>query len=812
MRKVNRRVIAFILLIGLSVGARDLSAASDARVGDASYSSLSLEKVARDHYETDYEEVSSAYGGPISRGAVISVKAHPELVWVRPDMGIGMIANPIAFATGIQPTPILWRDVSHSLYRGYMPIITSSTHGGKIRLEEVAYATLLNAPEVKTGHEKQLVVARVTAINPDPTETRHAVWWAYVPGAVPTTDGEPYFWSYKLFEVTGSLPEIGDAVKSSEDVLRNGNAIIGVHQEGPGVSITRYKNALRFEATLLPGQRKSILLKVSTNKNGFSESELGLVRKLDFQSGLDARAIDLDAILANGTQISVPEDIVNNIYKAQILYNQTQMVQAADRDYYMPVQGSYGVWPWEQMKQLVPLDEYGYHDDVKKSLTYFLKIQGSYRPHAQVTSADGVFPATGKFEQSGWENDSDSTIYGFLAKQRKNFDFPNWTNNTGSALTAFAQHYFYSKDREWLRSVAPALVNACNWIVQERKQTMHLNSDGTKPLEYGLMPAGEGDDTSNKPTYNLFTDAYQYQGLQAAANALNDIGFPGSKKLLEEAASYRNDILEVMRRTRRTDPTQSPYPQRLYQPDDWTIYATGPLALVDTGLLDPTDPAFVSAEKYLEAHTNEGVLGLMGYIPDQNPQLHGEYYMVTGEDPYHYALTARGEVEKALLVFYSTLAYGVDHETLGAVERFDLYDRRYAPFFIDSSGSMRICDMIRRTLLFERNRTLEILPVAPRRWLESGKQIEVKGAVTRFGSVDFSVNSHANAGRITVDLHLHNERPDQLRQIVLRIPNPNRAPIRSAEVNGSAFKDFNAAEETITLSPGVSDYKIAVQY
>ena len=39
----------------------------------------------------------------MSRAPVISVKAHPEIVWVRPDMGIGMVANPMAFGSGQSP-------------------------------------------------------------------------------------------------------------------------------------------------------------------------------------------------------------------------------------------------------------------------------------------------------------------------------------------------------------------------------------------------------------------------------------------------------------------------------------------------------------------------------------------------------------------------------------------------------------------------------------------------------------------------------------------------------------------------------------
>ncbi len=546
----------------------------------------------------------------MSRGPVISEKAHPELVWVRPDMGIGMVANPIAFATGIQPSPIAWRSVSRSLYRGYLPIVGSTSQVGQIRYEQVALTRLVDAKEVKTGHEKQVVIVRMSMENVSPDEKAQGILWAFVPAVVATTDGPPYFWSYKLFEVNGSLPAVsGSEVKLTDDVVRDGTTLLGVHQEGPGVTVSQSGKGLRFEVELLPGQRKSFDLKISTTKVGFNETELAAVRNLDYHSALDARTMELEAILRKGTRIEVPRNPSTGYTKHRFFMSRRRWCRAADRDYYMPVQGSGGVWPWEQMKQLVTLDEFGYHDDVAKSLAYFLKLQGTSRPHAKVTTADGVFPGTGKFEQSGWENDSDSTIYGVLAKQREKMDFPNWTNATGSALIAFAKHYYYSQDRQWLEATAPAMVKACDWILTERKETMHLLPDGSKPLEYGLMPAGEADDRGQaNPTYNLFTDAYTYQGLQLTASALNDIGNPDGKRLLKEAAIYRADILEVMRRTKRTDPNDSPYPQKLNQPDDYVVYATGPLALVDAGLLDPNDSAFSTAERYLERHTNLGVL------------------------------------------------------------------------------------------------------------------------------------------------------------------------------------------------------------
>jgi hypothetical protein len=186
--------------------------------------------------------------------------------------------------------------------------------------------------------------------------------------------------------------------------------------------------------------------------------------------------------------------------------------------------------------------------------------------------------------------------------------------------------------------------------------------------------------------------------------------------------------------------------------------------------------------------------------------------MVAPEDIYHYGWVVRGEHEKALLTFYSALAFGVDKDTLGAIERFSLYDRRYAPFFIDSSGAMRICGMIRRTLLLEKESELWLLSAAPRRWLQPGKEIEVLDAVTYFGNLNLRVKSRVDQGNIVAELVLRKDRPDRLRKILLRLPHPDKQRMKQVTLNGTPWKNFNAEQEVIELKPLENRYQILAQY
>jgi len=789
--------------------------------GDPSYAHFTLDAVARNKREVLYEEIADCYGGPMSRAPIISVKGHPEVIWIRPDLGIGMAANPLAFAVDNPPVPIPWRNVERSLRKGYMPIVTSrAPHNASLLYEQLAYACLLKAGPVRTGYEKQILMLRMSVVNTRETGTEHASWWLFPSTYIPTSSHSVYrlFGDYTLFDVVGALPDVQQNTTRSEDrIIRAGDTVLGCYDAGPGVKATSYGNAIRFEMDLLPGQKKHVVLRVSSNKHGLTAAELQQLQRLDFFSALDKRELELEAILSQGTQISVPEEIVNRIYKAQILYNQTQLLQAADRNYLVPIQGCVGFWPWEQMKQLVALDAFGYHNDVRDSLIYYLKLQGKRRPNADVQSYDGVFPSSPTFEESGWEQDANSTIYGQIARQlAPRLDkFPNWVNNTGSSLNAFAEHYFYTRDKPWLESVAPRLIKACDWISRERQATKRKNSSGEKVLEYGLMPAGQPYDTENsqKPDYYLcMTDGYTYQGFHRIAEALVDIGHPDGTRLLGEADDYGRDIREVMRRVRQRDPNLPPYPEHLNGPDAWGSLAAGAISLVDVGLLDPPDAAFTQLEDYMKRHFNLGVLGLSGRCHQQDARIQGSYYMVTTEDIYHYAWLVRGDVEKALLSFYSTLAFGVDKQTLGAIERFSLYDRRYSPFFIDSSGGMRICGMIRRVLLMERGSDLHVLSGAPRRWLEFGKQIEVRKAPTYFGSVDLTVKSAPDADHVRGELVFASNRQNGLKNILFRIPHPSRQSPRNVRVNGQTWKHLDPAKEIVVLPPGEKRYDLELDY
>ena len=296
------------------------------------------------------------------------------------------------------------------------------------------------------------------------------------------------------------------------------------------------------------------------------------------------------------------------------------------------------------------------------------------------------------------------------------------------------------------------------------------------------------------------------------AEALADVGHPEAERLVREAAEYRRDLLEVLRRTRDNDPHHPPYPERLHRPPAWAEFGTGALALVDAGFLSPHDPAFEQLEGYMKLKWNRDVVGLTGGLEkDGDPHGADVFYVNFSEDVWHRAWLLRGETEKAILSFYSMLAYGVDKETLGSVERFHLKDQRYAPFFMDTSASARFCGLIRQTLLLAEGDTLRLLAGVPRRWLEAGKRIEVRGGLTPLAKLDFTVTSHANDGKIVLEWRMQELRPS-LKRIRIRMPHPTRQPIQEVLMDGKALGDLDRPQESLEIPPAIGRHEMVFIY
>jgi hypothetical protein len=157
------------------------------------------------------------------------------------------------------------------------------------------------------------------------------------------------------------------------------------------------------------------------------------------------------------------------------------------------------------------------------------------------------------------------------------------------------------------------------------------------------------------------------------------------------------------------------------------------------------------------------------------------WYVICSERGYFQNLLARGEIEKALLIIYSNLAYGVSQDCYQTVERIHVSDANYAPFQPDASGNGRLLDMIRRMVIDDQDPgVIWLLRGCPRRWFAAGQTILVEDAPTYAGTM--ALRTRAEEGAIVIDIDPPEGNPPAELRVVLR--HPREKPPAEITVNG----------------------------
>jgi hypothetical protein len=458
-----------------------------------------------------------------------------------------------------------------------------------------------------------------------------------------------------------------------------------------------------------------------------------------------------------------PEQRINDIYQAVILSNLGMMVKAPDKPWRRPLQTPEwnGVWAWEFAHMAVPMISAGYDRELEPALSYFVERQNYVGAHsANIGPTGGVKSTKGCYV---------GNIY-------------FWMNETGSTLWALAEKYRYSHDSKWLKSNQRSILAAWDWIQGERTQTHIVDTNGNKVSYYGLLPAGRPDDVGGNYYNFTLTDNFTWLGMSEMAAAFRAAGLPQAARLTSEANEYRQCILEAIRKTEVTDRATG----LRFVPngvggklDDPAWVGNGAVQLFDTGLLRPNDAYFQDMVEYTKR--KRGILmGLAEHYSGGS-----EWYPNQTERGYFKSYLARNEIEKALLVFYSNLAYGMSQDTCQTCERLHVDDPNFAPLQPNASGNGRIIDMLRRMIIDEQDAdggTLWLLRGCPRRWFAPGQSIIVRNAPTLFG--EMAVRTKSDGRRIMVDLKCPNRQTPREIRLVLR--HPDRTPIALATANGKA--------------------------
>jgi hypothetical protein len=119
-------------------------------------------------------------------------------------------------------------------------------------------------------------------------------------------------------------------------------------------------------------------------------------------------------------------------------------------------------------------------------------------------------------------------------------------------------------------------------------------------------------------------------------------------------------------------------------------------------------------------------------------------------------------------------------------------------------------ERFRGMMLREVGDSLWLAQAAPRDWFKQGEKFSVKDVPTEFGPVSYEIVSEADQGKIAATVAIPSRNPPKT--VVLRFRHPKTLPMKSVKVNGEAWKDFDAAQETIRLHDFRGDVKVEATY
>lgn len=724
-------------------------------MGNQCTDTLTLERVADEGIEVTFADVQG-YCTPLGMRVPIQACHHPHIVLVLPDGGIALGTEPnvpsIGVALGAPGNFPSYTQVTRRLHQGYLPIVESAWETDGLQLTETALCMLPRDEQVLTGRETQYLVVRLAVTNPGAMRRQ-------VPVYLHIGDMEE---SHRINYAAYLAPRSRWTGPAREFTLQGSTLYqhdrVVMTWQTPGTAtllpqLEEYTNVLRFDCELAAGETQTIDLVMADDAAFLPTSEQAAMAATTVEDALQWAIVHAARMLAPAMTFITPEARMNDIYRALILSTLQMQVRDTERGWHEPRQWAIGwVWGWEFAHTAVPMMSIGYQHEFAPSLRYFIERQNGVGTHSANSIPQGdVLSAMGSYT-------------GFNGEHQL-----LWMNETGSILWALAAKYHYSHDAEWLRSVMPSALAAWAWIQGERAQTRIQDEHGENVRYYGLLPAGMPGDIHAKYYQFTFSDNISWYGMQQLALAAQHAGFPEAERLLNEADEYRQCILDVLHREEYVEPETGllfvpnmVFYRETEEPDPFW-HCDGPVQLFDTGLLHPNDERFAAMVAYTKI--KYGIL--LGMAEHESGGT--EWYPNQTERSYFRSYLAREEVEKALLVLYSNLVYGMSQDTFQTSERFHTDDENFSAYQPNASGNGRNIDMLRRMVIDEQvPGELWLLRGCPRRWFTAGQSITVANAPTLFGPMALRVNTDADTITIEIDTPEW-ELPEKI-TLVLRVP------------------------------------------
>ena len=459
-------------------------------------------------------------------------------------------------------------------------------------------------------------------------------------------------------------------------------------------------------------------------------------------------------IIAGGANVQVPEEVVNNAWRALIvqqyeILHGNQLNYSAGNQYARQYSNECG-------------------DSMRSLLLY---------GHAE--TAARVIPPLFAYRRPGIE-----------------------LHDGAFKLALLADYYLATRDAKLIRATRKLWQREIELILASRERAT------------GLLPRERYCSDVATPVISLNNNANCWRGLRDMGVVLDEIGEKAeAARLAAVCAEYRKVILAAMDKAivRTVDPPFVPVALSGEEPPPNPITSTRlgsywnlVIPCVLWSGIFPIDSEPADAIVHYIQRKGGLCMGLTRVQSARgawvNPQNIDDLYVLR----YALALLKRDEPDRALVSFYGKLAQGFTRDTFydgesSAIEPLDAFGRQFG-LPPNSTANASFLLQLRNLLVQDWDmdddgtpETLRLLYATPRRWLEAGKRIVVSNAPTAFGPVSMQID--AREAGITAGLSLPPRSP---RKALIRFRAPDGWKTVAASCNDQPLPP--AGPETFDIS------------
>ncbi len=558
-------------------------------------------------------------------------------------------------------------------------------------------------------------------------------------------------------------------------------------------------NCILFAEYLDPGEHAEAMLKVPFIALESSE-ELKALEQLDFDLCREKMAEFWRNEQAKGSQLSVPEPHLNELYAAHLAHVQiTDFVMPDGSGLINTSVGTstYGNFCNESCMIIHDLDQRGLHEEARRRLEIWIKYQGTAPQPGNFTDFDGMYFGAGGFESG------------------------NYNQHHGWVLWCLCEHFFLTGDEKWFGRIADSLIDGAEWVFRQRRNTMK-QLPHSRGWEKGLLPAGSLEDVTDF-YYWLSTNCLTWRGVAHAARALAKIDHPRAARIRREANAYRKDLTRCFETMRQHSPLVRlrngrwvpHYPSRLYRRGrdvGWIREVLeGSVYLLISGFFSANSrPAEWILNDFQDNRYVKSPYGYQIHDFEQNwfdrAGFSIQPLLLAGLMPY----LERDEPQIFNWMFFNACC-AVYREEIGAITEHPMPVLGYSNSAqFKTSDQANATTWLRYMFVYWNHKLLHLGRAVPRAWFGDGNTLGVTKVATYFGRVDVRFKSKVAEGKIILEAKI--ARPHEAETIIARFRHPDGNPIKRVLVNGKRWGRFDAAKGDVDISDSVGKIIIEASY